>query len=266
MEEARFPFDLSAGPLIRGRLLHLSQQEHVLAITMHHIISDGWSSGILIREMGALYAAYREGRDNPLSPLPIQYADYALWQRQWLQGEVLSGQLEYWKQQLPADRPRLAVQSYLGASVPIVLDRESSWQIRSSARRHNATLFMTLYAGLAILLSRLSGQHDIVVGTPVANRQRLEIENLIGLFVNTLALRVQLEDELTIAEVLERVKALTLEGYAHQDAPFEQVVEALQPPRTLRHSPVFQVMLMLQNTPRSGLQLPGLTLRAQGTS
>jgi len=275
MEEARFPFDLSVGPLIRGRLLHLSQQEHVLAITMHHIVSDGWSKGILIRELGAVYGAYREGRANPLSPLPIQYADYALWQRQWLQGEVLSEQLEYWKQhlsgapallELPTDRPRPAVQSYRGASVPIVLDRELSRQIGVLARRHDATVFMTLYAGLAILLSRLSGQPDIVVGTPVANRQHLEIEGLIGFFANTLALRVRLEDALTISEVLERVKALTLQGYAHQDVSFEQVVEALQPPRTLRHGPIFQVMLALQNTPQSELKLPGLVLQPQGTS
>jgi amino acid adenylation domain-containing protein len=166
---------------------------------------------------------------------------------------------------LPTDRPRPAVQSYRGASVPVVLDRELSRQIGSLARRHDATLFMTLYAGFAILLSRLSGQQDIVVGTPVANRQRLEIEGLIGFFVNTLALRVQLEGELTIAEVLERVKTLTLEGYAHQDVPFEQVVEALQPPRTLSHSPVFQVMLILQNTPHGELKLPGLALQEQGT-
>jgi amino acid adenylation domain-containing protein len=166
---------------------------------------------------------------------------------------------------LPTDRPRPAVQSYRGASVPVVLDRELSRQIGSLARRHDATLFMTLYAGFAILLSRLSGQQDIVVGTPVANRQRLEIEGLIGFFVNTLALRVQLEGELTIAEVLERVKTLTLEGYAHQDVPFEQVVEALQPPRTLGHSPVFQVVLTLQNMPHGELKLPGLALQGQGT-
>jgi amino acid adenylation domain-containing protein len=273
-QEASARFDLSTGPLIRGRLLKLEDDEHILLVTMHHVVSDGWSQGVLIREMGALYAAYREGRANPLPPLPIQYADYALWQRQWLQGDVLDEQMEYWNKrlsgapallELPTDRPRPAVRSYRGASVPIVLDRELSRQIGSLSRRHDATLFMTLYTGLAILLSRLSGQRDIVVGTSVANRKRMEVEGLIGFFVNTLALRVQLQDEWTIAEVLERVKELTLEGYARQDVPFEQVVERLQPLRTLSHSPVFQVILELQNAPQSELKLPGLALQAQAT-
>jgi len=267
-QEASAQFELSTGPLIRGRLLRVKEDEHVLLVTMHHIVSDGWSRAILIREVGTLYAAYREGRANPLSPLPIQYADYALWQRQWLQGEALREQLEYWKQQLlgapallelPTDRPRPRIQSYRGASVPIVLDRELSRQIGSLARRHDATVFMTLYAGLAILLSRLSGQQDIVVGTPVANRQRLEIEGLIGFFANTLALRVQLADELTIAEVLARVKALTLQGYAHQDVPFEKLVEDLQPERSLSHTPLFQVMFQLQSGAVQAWELAGLT-------
>jgi hypothetical protein len=198
-QEASARFELSAGPLIRARLLKLADDAHILLFTMHHIVSDGWSMGVLIREVGALYAAYREGRANPLAPLPIQYADYALWQREWLQGEVLREQLEHWKQQLagapallelPTDRPRPGVQSHRGARVPVVLDLELSRQLGSLARRHAATLFMTLYTGLVILLSRLSGQQDLVVATSVANRQRMEIEGLIGFFVNTLPLRV----------------------------------------------------------------------------
>jgi len=269
IEEAQTAFDLGVGPLIRGRLVRLSSQEHVLVVTMHHIISDAWSSGVLIQEVSVLYAAYREGRADPLPPLPIQYADYALWQRQWLEGEVLERQLQYWKQQmsgapalleLPTDRPRPPTRSHLGGSVPLELGPELSRRIGGLARRHDATLFMTLYAGLAILLSRLSGQQDIVIGASIANRQREEIEGLIGFFANTLPLRIQLTADASVGSVIQQVREMTLEAYSYQDVPFEQIVEALQPSRTLSHSPVFQVMLVLQNTPRTGLSLPGLRL------
>jgi amino acid adenylation domain-containing protein/FkbH-like protein/thioester reductase-like protein len=271
-EELAAPFDLNAGPLIRGRLFHLSEAEHVLLITMHHMVSDGWSIGVLIRELGALYEAYREGQPDPLPPLPIQYADYAQWQRQWLTGAKLQEQLRYWKEhlqgapellELPTDRPRPAVQSYRGASVDVSLGSDLAADLKTLSRRLNLTLAMILYTAWSIVLSRLSGQEDIVVGMPVANRRRTELEGLIGFFVNTLAVRVRLEDDPQVTDLLLRVKETMLEAYAHQDVPFERVVEALQPARSLGHSPVFQVMFVLQNAPRSALQLPGLMLLEQ---
>jgi amino acid adenylation domain-containing protein len=262
-------FDLSAGPLIRARLLRFNEQEHVLLLTMHHIVSDGWSIGLLIKELRTLYAAYREGRANPLPPLPIQYADYAVWQRQWLQGGVSQTQLSYWKQQLagapallelPTDRPRPSVQDFRGGSVLVALDAELTDRLNAFSRSRDVTLFMTLYAGFAILLSRLSGQSDLVIGSPLANRQRMEVEPLIGFFVNTLPLRIQMSDDPTVSGLLQRVKAMTLAAYSHQDIPFEQIVEEIQPPRTLSHSPIYQVSLTWGNTPQSELSLPGLTL------
>jgi amino acid adenylation domain-containing protein len=265
--ETTEPFDLRMGPLIRGRLLQLGSQEHVLLVTMHHIVSDGWSMEVFIRELGALYAAHCEGREPRLEPLTIQYADYAQWQRQWLQGELLNEQLRYWRErlrgcapqlELPTDRPRPAVQSYRGDNVPIVLDAQLVRRLRALAQRHGMTLFMVLYAAWAILLSRLSGQTDVLIGTPVANRQRPELEGLIGFFVNTLVLRLQVDESLRVEELLQQVKEVTLGAYDHQDVPFEHVVEALQPQRSLSRNPLFQAMLVLQNTPASGLTLPGL--------
>ena len=263
------PFDLAVGPLIRGRLLRLGEQEHVLLVTQHHIISDGWSVGLLIREVGALYAALSEGRADPLPPLPIQYVDYAAWQRQWLQGAVLQRQVEFWKAQLagvpvllelPVDRARPPLQSYVGGAVPLRLSVELSAGLRQLASERGCTLFMVLLAAWGALLSRLSNQEDVVIGTPVANRQRAQVESLVGLFVNTLALRVQVSESDTTATLLEQLKVRTLAAYAHQDLPFEQVVEALQPPRSLAHSPIFQVGLSLDNTPGADLRLAGLTL------
>jgi amino acid adenylation domain-containing protein len=268
-EEACARFDLTAGPLIRGGLLRLSGQEHVLLVTMHHIISDGWSMGILISELCALYAAFKQGKANPLPPLSIQYADYAVWQREWLQGDALERQLAFWKEhlngappllELPADRPRPISQSYRGDRVRFTLTAGLTNQLRDLAKSYGATLFVTLHAAFAILLSRLSGQKDIVIGVPVANRQRTEIEPLIGFFVNTLALRTLLNDDLSVDAALKQVKATTLAGYANQDVPFEKVVEALNPPRNLSQSPVFQAMLVLQNAPQSEFKLPDLTL------
>ncbi|QNH20776.1 non-ribosomal peptide synthetase [Xanthomonas sp. GW] len=269
-EEAGAAFDLTSGPLIRGRLLQLAAEEHVLLITQHHIITDGWSLGVMVREVGALYTAFSQGQADPLPALEIQYADYAAWQRSWLQGEELERQLGFWREhlvgapgllELPSDRPRPAVQSYAGGSVPFELTPELTAQLRGLAQRHGCTLFMVLLAGWSVLLSRLSGQEDVVIGTPVANRQRREVEGLIGFFVNTLALRVRMEEAPSVAELLAQVKATALAAFAHQELPFEQVVEALRPARSLGHSPVFQAMLALNNTPDGGaLELPGLTL------
>jgi amino acid adenylation domain-containing protein/FkbH-like protein len=268
-EEQALLFDLGAGPLIRGRLLRLSAEEHVLLITMHHIVSDGWSIGVLVRELGALYGMSREGPASGLSSLPIQYADYAVWHRQWLAGPQFQEQIEYWKQQLqgaaelielPADRPRPPVQSYKGAGVPIALGPELSAQLKAFAREHDLTLAMTLYAAWSIVLARLSGQGDVVVGMPVANRRRSELEGLIGFFVNTLAVRICVDGELSVREFLDRVRSVLVGAYAHQDVPFEEVVEALRPARSLSYSPLFQVVFVLQNAPRDTLQIPGLTL------
>ena len=269
-DEVLQPFDLATGPLIRGQLLRLAEDEHVLLITQHHITSDGWSMGVLVREVSALYAAFSDGQSDPLAPLPVQYADYAAWQRNWLQGEVLQAQSTFWKQalsgapallEMPTDRPRPLQQSYAGGSVPLTLDAQLTAGLKALSQKHGATLFMTLLAGWAALLARLSGQDDVVVGTPVANRQRTEVEGLIGFFVNTLALRVKLEGDPSVAELLAQVKAHTLGAYEHQDLPFEQVVEAVQPARSMSHSPLFQVMLNMNNAPEGGaLALPGLTI------
>ncbi|MGD7493661.1 condensation domain-containing protein, partial [Ralstonia pseudosolanacearum] len=261
--EARAPFDLEQGPLIRGRLVKLGEQEHVLLITMHHIVSDGWSQGVLARELGMLYEAYRSGGEDPLPALPIQYADYAVWQRRWLEGAELQRQGAHWEQalagaptllSLPTDRARPAQQDYAGGSVEVIFDETLSAGLRKLSQRHGTTLFMTVLAGWSALLSRLSGQEEVVVGSPVANRTRSEVEGLIGFFVNTLALRVEVGGA-TVSELLERVKAKVLEAQAHQDLPFEQVVERIRPVRSLSHSPVFQAALSWLNTEAVGLSL-----------
>jgi len=266
--EARLPFDLAAGPLLRCSLLRLQQDEHLLLITMHHIISDGWSLGVMVREIKALYAAFAAGQQSPLPDLEIQYADFAAWQREWLTGEVLNTQLRYWEEQLsgappvlelPIDRPRPAVQSYRGARQEFKLTPELSQELRELSQREGCTLFMTLLAAFQMLLSRYSGQEDVVVGTPIANRNRSEIEGLIGFFVNTLALRTDLSGEPSFREVLKRVREATLGAYGHQDVPFEKLVERLQPERSLSHQPLFQVMFALQNAPAESLSIPGLT-------
>ncbi|MCF7223318.1 amino acid adenylation domain-containing protein [Marilutibacter chinensis] len=269
-EEARAPFDLAAGPLFRGRLIRLAADEHALLLTQHHIVSDGWSLGVLVKEVTTLYAAFVEGRADPLPPLPIQYADYAVWQRGWLQGEALEAQVAFWREhlrgappllELPTDRPRPPVQSYAGAVVPVALSKATTAGLRRLSKRHGTTLFMTLLAGWSALLSRYSGQQEVVVGTPVANRQRTEVEPLVGFFVNTLALRVSVEHDPSVAELLGQVRRSTLDAYSHQDVPFEQVVEALQPQRSLSYSPIFQTLFAFNNTPEGGeVPLPGLSL------
>jgi amino acid adenylation domain-containing protein len=269
-EETREPFHLEHGPLVRGRLIRLAADDHVLLITMHHIVSDAWSTGVLIHELNVLYRAFRDGAADPLPPLPVQYADYAAWQRQWVEGEVLEAQAAYWTRtlagapellELPTDRARSARQDHAGAWLGVELDEELTAGLRALGQRHGATLFMTLLAGWAAVLGRLSGQAEVVVGTPTANRGRREIEGLIGFFLNTLALRVDLAGSPTVAELLARVKARALEAQQNQDIPFEQVVERVQAARSLAHSPVFQVMFTWQNTPRDELRLPGLELR-----
>ncbi|HEX8242631.1 MAG TPA: condensation domain-containing protein, partial [Longimicrobium sp.] len=268
-EEAREPFDLERGPLIRGRLLRLAPDDHVLLLTMHHIVSDGWSMGVLADELSALYAAHAGGTEARLPALPVQYADYAAWQRRWVEGEVLQAQTDYWTRtlagapellELPTDHPRPAQQNLAGAAVRLELDTELAAGLKALGQRHGTTLFMTLLAGWAAVLGRLSGQDEVVVGTPTANRGRREIEGLIGFFVNTLALRVDLAERPTMAALLRQVKRRALEAQQNQDIPFEQVVELVQPARSLAHTPLFQVMFTWQNTPRETLELPALTL------
>ncbi|MCA1603334.1 MAG: condensation domain-containing protein, partial [Acidobacteria bacterium] len=271
--EAQRPFDLARGPVFRVSLLRLNDEQHVLLITMHHIVSDGWSIGVFMRELTALYEAFSQGQPSLLGELPIQYADYAIWQREWLAGEQLERQLSYWRKQLgsslpelelPTDRPRPAVQSYRGATQRATLSKELTKQLRALSQREGVTLFMTLLAAFQTLLMRYSGQEDIVIGSPIANRNRIETEGLIGFFVNTLVLRTELSGNPTFRELVGRVKEVTLGAYAHQDLPFEKVVEELHPERTLSQNPLFQVVFQLMNAPRSSLKLSGLTLGSQG--
>jgi len=268
-EEAQQPFDLAQGPLLRMVLLRLDEEEHVLLMTMHHIISDGWSVGILVQEIATLYQAFTTGEPSPLPELSIQYTDFAVWQREWLQGEVLEKQLGYWKQQLagaptalelPTDRPRPPLQSYHGACQYFVFPRSLTEELKVLSQREGGTLFMTLLAAFKTLLYRYTGQEDILVGSPIANRNRAEIEELIGFFVNTLVLRTDLGGNPSFRELSGQVREVTLGAYAHQDLPFEMVVDELQPERNLSHSPLFQVMFVLQNMPMQPLTLPGLTL------
>jgi amino acid adenylation domain-containing protein len=269
IEEISTAFDLHAGPLIRGRLLCLRRDEHLLVVTIHHIIADGWSIGVFIRQLAQLYTAFYNNESNPLPPLPVQYADYAQWQRQWLQGKTLDEQLHYWRERLrdappqldlPTDHPRPALQSYRGENLPFVLEAPLSAKLRAFAVEHQLTLFMLLYAGFAILLSRLSAREDVVIGVPIANRQRPELEDLIGFFVNTLVLRVQVSPDLMLAQLLQQVKEVTLGAYEHQDVPFERVVEALQPQRSLSRNPLFQVAFAMQNAPQHETPWPGLSV------
>ncbi|NEO46167.1 MAG: amino acid adenylation domain-containing protein, partial [Moorea sp. SIO4A3] len=268
-QEATTPFDLEVAPLIRCKLWQLDASEYVLALTMHHIVSDGWSMGILIKELSRLYQGFAASEPSPLPELAIQYADFALWQRQWLSGKILENQLNYWKQQLegapellqlPTDLPRPHVMSYRGSTEDFSLSSELTQKLQQLSRNSGSTLFMTLQAAFATLLYRYSGQSDLLIGSPIANRNRREIEPLIGFFVNTLVLRTRFDDHPSFSELLRQVRETTLKAYEHQDVPFEQVVEALQPQRSLSHAPLFQVMFILQNAPMGKLELPGLSL------
>ena len=273
-EEAHRPFSLAEGPLLRVCLLQLDENEHVLLLTMHHIISDGRSVDVLAQEVAAFYEAYSTRQPPALPQLPIQYADYVVWQQEWLQGETLASQISYWRDQLagipvleiPTDRARPAVQTYRGAKHEFMLEQELSGQLKTHSRNEGVTLFMTLLAAFALLLKRYSGQEEIVVGTVTAGRNQIEVENLIGLFVNTLALRVDLSGEPSCKQLLGRVREMCLGAYAHQDAPFEKLVEQLQPERDTGRHPLFQVMMVLQNGTPQAIELAGLKLSPVSTS
>ncbi|MHC5744027.1 MAG: amino acid adenylation domain-containing protein [Nostoc sp.] len=268
-QQANQPFDLANQALVRATLIVLSETEHVLSVCMHHIVSDAWSMGVFIQELVALYNAYSQGKQSPLTPLPIQYADFAIWQRNWLQGSVLQTQLSYWQQQLkaapallslPTDRPRRSVQTFAGGHLEFALSVELSNKLTKLSQEQGVTLFMTLLAAFDTLLYRYTGTEDILVGSPIANRNRNEIEGLIGFFVNTLVLRADLSGDRSFNELLGRVRLMAIDAYAHQDLPFEMLVEVLQPERDLSHTPLFQVMFALQNVPMSEIELADLTI------
>ena len=270
--EAQRPFDLSAGPLWRGLLLRRGPERHTLLLTMHHVVSDGWSLGVFVRELGSLYDAEVQRQPSPLRPLVVQYADYAVWQRDDAHATVFEAQLGYWQQQLhglstlnlPADRARPSQPPTGGAREPISLDRETTRKLADECRREGATVFMGIVVALQVLLHRYTGDHDIAVGTDVAGRTERELEPLIGFFVNQLVLRTDLSGNPTFREVLHRVREVSLGAYAHQRIPFEQVVDALGPERT-GHAPLFQVKVVLQNAPMPELRLSGLRVKTSGT-
>jgi hypothetical protein len=268
-EEAMRPFDLSRGPLWRAGLLRLGETDHLALFTMHHIVSDAWSTGVLVREVATLYAAFVREQSSTLPELPIQYADFASWQRQWLQGETLEAQLKYWREhlsgappvlELPTDKPRPSVLSFHGDSQPVRISPDVSAALRSLSRREGVTLYMTLLAAFQTLLHRYSGQDEIMVGSPIANRTHAVTEDLIGCFINTLVMRGDLSENPSFSTLLARTRETTLEAYAHQDLPFELLVSALQPERRANYTPLFQVWFVLQNAPAEPMALPGLTL------
>jgi amino acid adenylation domain-containing protein len=269
-DEAARPFDLSAGPLFRAALLRLGHDDHLLLLTLHHAVSDGWSMDVLFRELSALYGAYAGGRASPLPELAVQYADFAAWQRENLRGDALDGQVAWWRErlsgapallELPTDHPRPAVRSYRGAYHPVRLPAELLERLQALGRREGATLYMVLLAAFQALLARCGAGDDVVVGTTIAGRTRAETEALVGLFMNTLVLRTDLSGDPTFRELLRRVREVTLGAYEHQDVPFERVVEALHPERSLSRSALFQVLFELHNTDESGANLPGLEVR-----
>ncbi|HST57474.1 MAG TPA: amino acid adenylation domain-containing protein, partial [Longimicrobium sp.] len=270
-EDGERPFDLARGPLFRASLLRLAEDDHVLLLCMHHVVSDGWSMNVLFGELSALYGAFAGGGDSPLPALAVQYADFAVWQREHLRGAVLDRQIAYWKGQLagapallelPADRPRPAVQSYRGAHEAMELGEGLLERLEALGRREGATLYMVLLSAFQVLLGKYAGTDDIVVGSPIAGRTRAETEPLIGFFVNTLVLRTELDGDPTFREVVARVRTATLAAYEHQDVPFERLVAELEPERSMSHAPLFQVLFTLQNAGGSGAALPGLSVRA----
>ncbi|MDF5726917.1 MAG: amino acid adenylation domain-containing protein, partial [Rhizonema sp. PD38] len=267
------PFDLNTGSLFKAKLLQLQEQKYVLLINMHHIISDGWSMGVFVRELRQAYTVFIQGKTPNLAPLPIQYSDYAAWQRQWLEGEVLENQINYWKHQLkdaspllelPTDYPRPAQQSYRGARYLNSLTPELSAAVKTFSQQQRTSLFMTLLATLSILLYRYSRQNDLCIGSPIANRTHSQTESLIGLFVNTLVLRTLIKPEQSFFEFLQQTRSSCLDAYAHQDIPFELLVEKLQPERSMSHNPLFQVMFALENNESPDLSLPGLDIQWLG--
>src|SRR6266508_2013693 len=271
-EESTRSFDLSRGPLLRAGILRLGEQDQALLFTMHHIVSDGWSMGVLINEVNRLYAAYSRGEASPLEELPIQYADYAVWQREWLRGEALDHQVSYWREQLegvkvlelPTDRPRPAVQSHSGGSEWLTVPAETLDRLRELGRREGVTMFMLLMSAFKILLHRYGGQEQIVVGTPIAGRNQLELEPLIGFFVNMLAIKTDLGGEPSIREAISREREASLEAYAHQDVPFEKIVEELQPERDLSRHPIFQVTYVYEKAAEQRVAAENLKLSEFG--
>jgi amino acid adenylation domain-containing protein/non-ribosomal peptide synthase protein (TIGR01720 family) len=268
-EENRKPFNLVTGPLLRLTLYRLDTDVHVVAITIHHIVSDGWSMGIVITELSKLYSAFRQSKPSPLAPLSLAYPDFACWQRQWLNGEVLDRELTYWKcqladapieLQLPTDYARPAISSYRGQTFRFRFNPGLSERLRQLARHEDSTLFMVLLAGFKVLLLRYTGQNDLVVGTAIANRNRREIEPLIGLFVNTLVLRTKLNENHSFREVLQCVRGVALDAYVHQDLPFERLVDELRADRDTNRNPLFQVLFAFQNAPQDELRLPGMNI------
>jgi len=264
--EARQPFDLQRGPLLRATLLRLAETEHIVLLTLHHIIADGWSMGVLVRELAQLYHAFVHNQPSPLPDLPVQYVDFVAWQHAYLRGATLERQLNYWKQRLgdlpppldlPTDRPRTAFNGARGAHRSFSLSAALTESLKAIGRSEDATLFMTLLAAFQTLLFRYTGQEDISVGSPVANRNRAEIEPLIGVFINTLVMRTDLSGQPTFRELLRRVRETTLDAYANQDLPFEHLVEVLHPERSLSRTPLFQVMFILQNAPAAGVSPAG---------
>src|ERR1700681_2518405 len=254
-DEAKRPFDLGTGPLVRATLIRLGELEHVMLVTLHHIVSDAWSSGIMFRERTVIYGAYAAGNPSPLPELPLQYPDFAQWQRACLQGETLEGHLAFWRQrldaaptllELPADRPRPPAPTFRGATQSFALSGSVVDALRKLSNAEGATLFMTLLAGFMALLYRYTGETDIVVGAPIANRTRPEVEDLIGFFVNTLVLRADISPECKFRELIRRVRSAAIEAYAHQDLPFEKLVRELQPERQVAYNPLFQVMFAYQ--------------------
>jgi len=275
MAEVQRPFNLQTGPLLRALLFKLGDADHVLILNTHHIISDRWSLGVLSQELAALYEAYIAGHSSPLPELTIQYADYAVWQRNYLSGPTLDLQLHYWKQKLegapdvlklPTDRPRQAVEDYWGGIHRQPLSPELVRDLRILGRRCSSTFFMTLIAAFQTLLSRQSGQEDIVVGTDLANRTQFDTEQLIGFFVNLLPIRTRIDANLSFQELLHEVRQTSLGAYAHQDIPFDKLVEELRPERKLTHNPLVQVLFVMQNTPQTVWEFAGLKLQRFGMS
>ncbi|MEG3972253.1 amino acid adenylation domain-containing protein [Microcoleus sp. T2B6] len=268
-QKVRQPFDLSKPPLLRFSLLRLESEYHLLILTLHHIIIDGWSMGILIEELSALYQAFSSGSANPLPELAIQYGDFTVWQRQWLTEELQQRQIDYWKEQLtnaprllelPTDYPRPSIQTFSGAIKHFKINFDLTAKLQEISQQSKTTFFVTLLAAIAVLLHRYSGQDDICIGSPFANRNRTEIESLIGFFVNTLVLRTQIKENPSFSEFVTQVQQVVLDAYAHQDVPFDQVVEALQPERSLSYNPFYQVMFVLENFALDTLELPGIRL------
>jgi Condensation domain len=266
--DAQIPFDLVRGPLLRTVLLRLAATEHVLLLTMHHIVADGWSMGVFLRDLAALYEALTRGLPAPLHALPIQYADFAVWQRQWLQGALLAEQLDYWKRHLadlpalalPTDHPRPLAPSGRGSTHALVVARKQLAALLALCAQTDATLFMLLLAAFGVLLRWFTEQEDIVIGADIANRTQVEVADLIGFFVNLLVMRVDLSGDPTVRELLMRVRTICLEAYSHQDLPFELLVDTLQPVREIGRAPLVQVVIVLQNAPLPAVALTDLTL------